>query len=563
MSNKMGTEECMRLHDEVYGTGEPPVQTRRDLYRQLQCAQTILDSVGDALLVANNEQRVLLCNETAQVLFGPGLLEMTPGAWRTRYRFMLPDDALPASEETLPIFRALRGETLTRQIMQISGTGLREVWVSITARPVHEESGRFEWTYIVARDMNLRVWSEESLRLRDRAMASSTEGIVITDAHRPGKPIIYVNEGFLRLTGYTREEVLGKEGKFLYGAALESDEVSQARSALRAEHPVALEIRNYRKDGSPYWIRLSVTPVHDASGKLTHYISVLSDVTELIETEQRLKETTRQLQEANQQLTWAHNRMKQNLDAAAKVQQALLPSALPEMEGLDFASAFQPDEELSGDLLNVVQLDKEHVALYLLDVTGHGVASAMLSVAVSRLLMPVRSATALVYEHTTGSYDHRIAAPWKVATRLAMRFKWDLEANQFFTFVYAVLNRRTGEFRYVSAGHPPPIYVHSQGERFMEQTKGLPIGIGQEEYKESSIQLEPGSRVWLYSDGVTEAMNLRKELFGEQRLMDSLRETRDLPLQASVDALVARIEAWREGGAVSDDVSVLAVELTG
>ncbi|MCL4216256.1 MAG: PAS domain-containing protein, partial [Candidatus Hydrogenedentes bacterium] len=389
---------------------------QRQMFEQLRCAEGVFDAIGDGLLAVTHEGRVLFCNQMARTLLGEDLPSIEPRQWREKYRFKTPEMSAPP-DQRVPLLLALRGEEVTRQEMHLSGDGVRNVWLSLTARPVRDHEGRFSWAYIVLRDINLRKWSEEAMRLRDRAIAAVLEGIAITDARDPHKPIIHVNEGFERLTGYSRDEVLGRDCTFLYGTAQDDDEVREARSELRKDQAVTLELRNHRKDGSLYWCRLSITPVHDRAGVVTHFIAVVSDITELIETERKLQETTRELQAANRKIMWANKRMRRNLAAAARVQQGLLPTALPEIPGVSFAWAFEPAEELSGDFLNVIPLDDEHVALYVLDVTGHGVASAMVSVTVSRLLSPVHSATSLVYEQDPESGAYTVATAGKVATR--------------------------------------------------------------------------------------------------------------------------------------------------
>src|SRR5215203_4159735 len=149
----------------------------------------------------------------------------------------------------------------------------------------------------------------DQLALKDRALDVAAEGITIADARLPDRPLIYVNEGFERMTGYTADEVLGRNCRFLQGAFTHMNDVSAIRTALDAECPCVVELLNYRKDRTTFWNRLSVTPVRDASGVVTHFIGVQSDV------------TARRL--AEEGLRRAKEAMEQDLRMAAKVQQAL------------------------------------------------------------------------------------------------------------------------------------------------------------------------------------------------------------------------------------------------
>jgi len=417
---------------------------------------------------------------------------------------------------------------------------------------VIDASGRFEWAYIVLRDINLRKWAEERQLLQERAMESTGEGIAIVDARHPDQPIIYVNPGLERLTAHPAEELLGRPWTALLPSSGDDAKAATLQEDFRNGEPFTTELHDVREDGTSLWYRLSLTAAHDSGEAVTHYIAVLSDVTALMETEEKLKET-------NAKLEAAYRRMKRNLDAAARLQQALLPTALPEMPSVRFEWCFEPAEDLSG----VIQLDDDHVALYLLDVTGHGVASAMLSVTVSRSLIPLHSNTALLYDREGPDGAFVVASPSKVATRLAMRFPWDPNVGQFFTLVYGVLDCRTHEFRYTCAGHAPPICLTPAGAWITKRSRDLPIGIGGNDFEEHTLELVPGARLYLYSDGVTEARNLREGGFGRQRFLDTLRESRTLTLGQSLDTVLARLKDWRAGDPAHDDVSLLAVEIRG
>src|SRR5208283_5301265 len=171
---------------------------------------------------------------------------------------------------------------------------------------------------------------QAQLELKDRALAASAEGITIADARLPDNPLIYVNAGFERLTGYAVADVLGRNCRFLQGAGTDPATVDTLRTAIREKRPITVQLLNYRKDGTPFWNRLSITPVEDHSGTVTHFIGVQSDVT----AEKQAKDS---LQEAKERLEIASNAMKRDLEAAADLQHALLPVELPKFAGMNFA----------------------------------------------------------------------------------------------------------------------------------------------------------------------------------------------------------------------------------
>jgi PAS domain S-box-containing protein len=117
-------------------------------------------------------------------------------------------------------------------------------------------------------------------RLYDRALAATSCGIVISDARCFDNPIIYCNPAFLEITGYSQEEVIGRNCRFLQGHDTDPIAVEQIRQSIRTGQEVRVVLKNYRKDGTVFWNDLRISPVRDSSGKVTHFIGIQTDITE-------------------------------------------------------------------------------------------------------------------------------------------------------------------------------------------------------------------------------------------------------------------------------------------
>ena len=267
------------------------------------------------------------------------------------------------------------------------------------------------------------------------------------------------------------------------------------------------------------------------------------------------------LQESMQMVQQANDRMKNDLAAAARVQQALLPDILPVLPGVSFAWTYRPCSELGGDSLNVFQLDADHVGLYVLDVSGHGVSASLLSVTLSRVLIPRRDSSCLFIKYNRSPQTETLVPPPEIATRLNRMFPMSEDERQYFTLIYGILNIRNGVFRYTCAGHPPPLYLAPHQPVSPCEIGNVPIGLFEDShYDEGTIQLEPGGRLFLYSDGVLEAQNTSREFFGETRLGKRLEATQDATLQVSVDSTVKAVLDWTGNQHAQDDLSILAFE---
>jgi sigma-B regulation protein RsbU (phosphoserine phosphatase) len=398
---------------------------------------------------------------------------------------------------------------------------------------------------------------KDELALKDRALDIASEGVVIVDLQQPGSPIIYVNEGFERLTGYSRADALGLNCRFLQGEGTDPEAREEIRRAIRERTSCVVEILNYRKDGAPFWNRLSLTPVRNTRGEASHYIGIQSDVSARRYAEDALRAS-------NHELGLAAERLRMDLDAAAHIQRSLLPETVPQLSAARFAWSFRPSERLAGDLLGIIPLDDECVGLYVADVSGHGVPAALLSVTLSHWLEPARGQSPLLDADNGGSAHSRIASPSAVAERLSAQFPFNMRTAQYFTMVYGLLDVRSRLFRFVCAGHPAPLYFpHDGAPRLLSDAPGFPIGLFPDsQYDETGIELSKGDRILLFSDGLVEMENASEEAFGAERLAQSVAAARALPLDAMLESVIAAVESWSGASGRRDDLSLVAFELS-
>jgi PAS domain S-box-containing protein len=133
----------------------------------------------------------------------------------------------------------------------------------------------------------------DKLRLLERAVTASTNSIVISDPNQPDDPLVYVNPAFERTTGYTAEEVLGRNCRFLQNEDRDQPGVGELRAAVHEGRHCSVVLRNYRKDGTLFWNELSIYPVRDEEHRVTNFVGVQNDITERIRAEEILSEIRR------------------------------------------------------------------------------------------------------------------------------------------------------------------------------------------------------------------------------------------------------------------------------
>jgi phosphoserine phosphatase RsbU/P len=274
-----------------------------------------------------------------------------------------------------------------------------------------------------------------------------------------------------------------------------------------------------------------------------------------------LEKSNAELVGLNAEISRRNAQMTRDLEAAAKVQRSLLPAADATLESARIAWRYVPCADLAGDFLNVFPLDAEHAGLFVVDVSGHGVPSSLMAVSVGRFLVPKATESSLLVRQGP---DGRIVVvpPAGVATELNRLFQADEFSGLYFTMLYGVLHLPTGRLDYVSGGHPALVRVPADGGDVEHHgAEGFPIAfVPDVEYAQQTLQLAPGDRIYLYSDGVPEAMDAQRQPFGDERMNDCLRRSRAAPLDDAVAGLLAEVETWCRPNGPLDDVTILGLE---
>lgn len=355
-----------------------------------------------------------------------------------------------------------------------------------------------------------------------------------------------VNPQFQSDTGYDEEDLIGMDS---LGLVLPEDRDQVRESAvarLKTQGHMPYEYRIVDRRGEVRWILGTLTSIQYRGCRAA--VGYYMDINDR-------KEAERELEEVNRG-------MKNDLEVASRLQKALLPPVVTtELAGVNVTWALEPCQELAGDTLDFFLIDDQHIGLYILDVSGHGLVAAMLSVTLHRSLSPFPQQSSLLEQPLSGS-SYRPPPPAQLAEELNEKFLMDPALPQYFTLIYGILNVSSRRFQYVCAGHPGPVCVSLEGSATLLQTEGFPIGLLPEaRYEEHSLDLEPGQRLYLYSDGITETMDLQKREFGQRRLREVLAEHRHLPLDETVSVLLEKVKEWKGNAPHTDDLSIIAVEV--
>jgi len=243
-------------------------------------------------------------------------------------------------------------------------------------------------------------------------------------------------------------------------------------------------------------------------------------------------------------------RMEEELNIARDLQMSMLPSVCPRIAGFTIAATSIPAKEVGGDFFDFIEMGEDRTGLIVGDVTGKSVSGALVMSA-SRSIFRMLSEGHLTVGETM--------------VRANKRIKKDIKSGMFVALLYAVLDGRDKTLSFCSAGQTLPIYFSSKTrEATLKETLGdkFPLGILDEsDYQETWVQLEPGDRLVFYTDGIVEAMNASREMFGFDRLLQVVREARSMNADDLLKEITNQVNEFCGETPQSDDLTVIVVGL--
>ncbi len=239
----------------------------------------------------------------------------------------------------------------------------------------------------------------------------------------------------------------------------------------------------------------------------------------------------------------AERALNKEMQQAAQIQQGLLPSKAPHIEGLDIAAKTVPARQVGGDYYDFITFPDGQICMVVGDVAGKGMPAS--------LLMSSLQARVHVLFEEPGFLAEKLGRLNKATTA-------NCPDNRFITLFMGILNPKTGELVYSSAGHNPPLLVRANGGYETLSAGGVVLGIlASARYGEARIQLDKGDVLVMFSDGVTEAPNPQDEEYGDARLANLVAQIATRPAKEIVDAIHASVVEYTEGAPQADDITVM------
>jgi PAS domain S-box-containing protein len=360
----------------------------------------------------------------------------------------------------------------------------------------------------------------ELLKRLSSAVEQTADAVFITN--RSGV-IEYVNPAFEQVTGYSRSEALGQTPRILKSGDMAPGYYQQLWQTILRGEPFQSQTVNHRRDGSRLIVEQTITPIKDQSGQVTHFVSLLKDMTDRIQLQE--KETEHRL--------------------AGKIQQGLFPRHAPRINGYDIAGSVFPANNTSGDCFDYVPMLGNTTGIVVGDVCGHGMGPALIM------------ASARAYLRSIARF---VPEPQKALQELHSQIQADLAQVGFITMFLARLDPLHHEIRYANAGNWPAYVFNPDGHVTHElRTDGYPIGVSPQLTlrPNEAIALAPGSMVVFITDGIPEARDPSERQFGIERLLAFIHNHREASAGEIVHLVREEVQRYIGSAEQTDDQTIV------
>lgn len=408
----------------------------------------------------------------------------------------------------------------------------------VNAAPIHDDNGRMVAALETVQDLTYRKIVEEVLYENEQTFRATFSQAAAGIVHLSlDGDFLMFNQSMCEILGYGMEELVDMNVKDIVYPEDLAKHLEHVRNLVDEKtNSYQLEMRFIRKDDKLVWVKSSGSLIRDIEGRPKYVLSLVDDITERKLIQDRMAEKNR--------------RMQAELELAASVQARFLPQELPEIPGIEFAWEFKPSIFVAGDMLNIIRIDENKVCFYILDVMGHGVVAAQKALIVSFLLKP------------SLNNQCELDKPSSVLTMLNNQFAGDFNDGRFFTIHLGCINRPTLEMTYSSAGHCPSILVKPDGETRELTFRNPAIGLAPDVvYNDKVVQLTPGDKVIMYTDGVVEARNVEGSFYSKDRLIDFISRNRHEPISDLIPDILQNVKTFAGHKQLADDLTVLGFEM--
>ncbi len=440
------------------------------------------------------------------------------------------------------------------------------IWIAETCRAIRDAAGRLLYFEGTVQDITERRAAEEKVRNSEALYHSLVETLPqnIFRKDLRGR-FTFANQQFCQTIGRPLREIIGKTDFDFFPADL-------AEKYKRDDAQVMATGQNYEiveehrlPDGRLIYVQTVKTPLRGAYSQISGLQGIFWDITEQRLAAERIRKANEELARSREELRKKNAEMEEDLRMAREIQLTMLPQQYPSFPAaarpadslFQFTHRYLPTGTVGGDFFSVSALSDTEVAVFLCDVAGHGVRSALVTAMIRALVEELRPVA-----HDPGAFMT------KLNSELGAILK-HVGTPVMTTAFYVAANAATGQLRYTNAGHPKPFCVRRTAARVDVLRSKLnkpqpPLGIFEKvSYQTAETNLGPGDLVMLYTDGLYEVHAPDENLYSQELLQNAITAGLNLSTPDLFDSILAQVRRFAGGETFDDDVCMLGVDLTG
>ena len=438
------------------------------------------------------------------------------------------------------------------------------IWIAENVRAIRDGKGRLLYYEGTVEDITQRKHAEENLRNSESLYHSLVETLPQNIFRKDlQERFTFVNQRFCQTLGRTAEEILGKTDFDFFPAELAAKYQRDDRRIMEAGKTFETVEENQPPGGEKIYVQVVKTPLYDAQGGIMGLQGIFWDITARKRAEEQLRVASEEVALNREALRKKNEQMEEDLKTAREIQQTMLPQQYPAFprdvdasrSRLRFNHRYYPTGAVGGDFFSILALSDTEAAVFICDVMGHGVRSALIAAMVR----------ALVEELKPLAGD-----PGKLLTKLNSDLCAILKhtgSPMLTTAFYLVADLATGELRYANAGHPKPLILRRStgGLELLNNQDGKnkpALGLfDQVAYSTSCSVLKDDDMVMLFTDGLYEVEGADQKVYTHEMLVNAVRERMKLPAGELFDDLLAEIRRFAVDQEFIDDVCLVGMEV--
>jgi len=456
-------------------------------------------------------------------------------------------------------------DTITGFESQIYRKDNSVIWISENCRAIRDAKGRLLYYEGTVEDITQRREAEEKLRNSETLYHSLVETLPqnIFRKDRQEK-FTFGNQQFCKVLGKPLEEIVGKTDFDFFPPELAAKYQSDDRRVMETGQPYSIVEEHRPPGGKKMFVQVVKTPLYGPDGKINGLQGIFWDITEQRLAEEKIRRVNALLAQNRKELRARNRQMQDDLKMAREIQLTMLPQQYPAFprfgpqteSAFHFTHRYLPTGTVGGDFFTISALSESEAAVFICDVAGHGVRSALVTAMIRALLEELKPVAGSPGEFLT-KLNHDLHAILKhTGTPLLT------------TAFYLVADWRTGVMRYANAGHPKPLLIRRSEHRVEPLVnasgKSQPaLGLFEDAvYQKSEVHLSPNDLVMLFTDGLYEVPGAKNDLYTQELLIAGVQQRSQLPASLLFDALLKEIDRFSAGEGFTDDVCLVGIELT-